>query len=131
MESKRASIYDASDGLDLSGFAPQADSTATAIPVDRVRAVAEASKFPSREIKSAQHTDMPSGSAGPATSATREPRRHRTGRNVQLSIKVSQETADAFYRLTDLKGLVLGETLAQALAALERELVADRRAQGH
>lgn len=131
MESKRASIFDASDGLDLSGFAPQADPTATAIPVERVRAVAEASKFPSREVKSAQHTDMPSDSAGPASPATREPRRHRTGRNIQLSIKVSQETADAFYRLADLKGLVLGETLAQALAALERELVADRPAQGH
>jgi hypothetical protein len=131
MGNKRASIYDASDELDLSAFAPQADPTAAAIPVDRVRAVAEASKFPSREAKSAQHTDMPSDSAEPATPATREPRRHRTGRNVQLSIKVSQETADVFYRLADLKGLVLGETLAQALAALERQLIADRPAQGH
>jgi hypothetical protein len=37
-------------------------------------------------------------------------------------MKVSQETVDTFYAISDRNGWVLGETLEHALAALEREL---------
>jgi hypothetical protein len=42
-------------------------------------------------------------------------RRHRTGRNVQLNIKASRETIDAFIALSDAEGWVLGETLDHLL----------------
>jgi hypothetical protein len=50
----------------------------------------------------------------------REPRRHRTGRNIQFNIKARAETIDRFYALSDLYGWVLGETFERAIAALER-----------
>jgi hypothetical protein len=76
-----------------------------------VRAVAAAANFHSRE-------------AAPQLSATakREPRRHRTGRNVQFNVKASKETVDAFYAISDRQGWVLGETLEHALQALRRTL---------
>ena len=52
----------------------------------------------------------------------REPRRYRTGRNIQLNIKARADVIEAFYRLADQKGWVLGETSERAIAALEREL---------
>ena len=57
----------------------------------------------------------------------REPRRHRTGRNVQFNVKASQETVDAFYAISDRNGWVLGETLEHALAALQREVAGKGR----
>jgi hypothetical protein len=41
---------------------------------------------------------------------------------MQLNIKVTQDTVNLFYRLTDSQGWVLGETLERALEALQREL---------
>jgi hypothetical protein len=55
-------------------------------------------------------------------SPKREPRRYRTGRNIQLNIKARAEIIDAFYGIADRKGWVLGETFERAVAALEREL---------
>jgi hypothetical protein len=43
---------------------------------------------------------------------------------VQLNLKVRQEAVDAFYRLADAQGWVLGEAFERAVAALERELEA-------
>lgn len=89
------------DELDLSGFAPK-PSGAGGADRQRVRAVAEPG-FRSRE---------------PAP-PRREARRHRTGRNVQLNLKVRQEDADAFYALADEHGWVLGEAFEMAVAALK------------
>jgi hypothetical protein len=50
----------------------------------------------------------------------REPRRHRTGRNIQLNIKARAETIARFYAIADFNGWVLGETFERAIAALER-----------
>ena len=52
----------------------------------------------------------------------RPPRIHRTGRNIQLSVKVSQEAIDAFYRISDEQGWILGETFEKAMIALEQAL---------
>ena len=42
---------------------------------------------------------------------------------MQLNVKASQETIDAFYTVTNAnKGWVLGYTLERAIAALKREL---------
>ena len=48
-----------------------------------------------------------------------EQRRYRTGRNKQLSLKVTEETAQRFTRLADEQHLVLGELLERALDAYE------------
>ncbi len=110
MSAPRAGVFED----DLSDFAPKHRAPAAARP-EEVRALAEGTAFRSRDPQA----------AAPATSAPprrREPRRYRTGRNVQLNLKVRQEAADAFYRLADRTGLVLGEVFEQAIEALAREL---------
>jgi len=102
MTKSRASIFDEPEEpkeLDVSGFAPKS-------------AVAEAAHFSSREPKPQKQT----------VPAKRAPRRHRTGRNVQLNLKASQETVDAFYAISDKNDWVLGETLEMAIQSLQREL---------
>lgn len=78
-------------GLDLSSFAgkkPQAKPSAADI-----RKVAEKASFPSREAVA------PEAAPTPAPSAER--RTYRTGRNAQFSCKVTKETQDDIYKLTD------------------------------
>lgn len=100
----RAGVFDE----DLSDFAPKSPA-AEGARLEEVRAVAEGAAFQSRDPR-------------PARLAGRQVRRHRTGRNVQLNLKVRQDAADAFYALADRTGLVLGEAFERAVAALEREL---------
>ena len=104
MTTDRAGVFDE----DLSVFAPKPPA-AEGARSEEVRAVAEGAAFRSREPQ-------------PALPERRAVRRHRTGRNVQLNLKVRQEAADAFYALADRRGLVLGEAFERAVAALEREL---------
>ncbi len=103
-ERPRASVFDVEE-MDLGGFAPKPPGVVAS--AEQVRAVAEPAAFRSREAPSP--TEVP---------ARREPRRYRTGRNVQLNLKVRQEDADAFYRLADTQGWVLGEAFQLAVAAL-------------
>lgn len=115
----RASIFgdQAADRLDLSGFAPQ--PARKGIPPDRatVRRESEAAGFVSRQA----NTIQPITAASKAIDDTMPPlRRRRTGRNIQLNLKVDRETADRLYRLADRHGWVLGETLEHALEALEK-----------
>ena len=94
MSGGRASMFEQDDDLGLGEFKPKAPA-----PPEQVRGVAEQEGFRSRE-----------------------PRRYRTGRNVQLNLKVRQEAVDAFYRLADERGWVLGEAFERAVSALETEL---------
>lgn len=105
---ERASLFEPEDTLDVSDFAPKPASASTIRP-EQVRAVSEAARFRSREPQS------------PAP-LSREPRRHRTGRNVQLNIKARSEAIETFYALADREGWVLGEAFERAVAALSREL---------
>lgn len=108
MPKSRASIFGESGELDVSGFAPKKATDATAPAPQRVRAVAEAADFRSRDPKMGGEGD-------------RQPRRYRTGRNVQLNLKASQQTVDAFYDVCDKTGWVSGEALEYAIAALQRD----------
>jgi hypothetical protein len=112
MTAERASLFGQEDDFDLSGF----KLTSLAKP-EQVRDVAEQAGFRSREAVAPAAT---------AAMTSREPRRYRTGRNVQLNLKVRQEAMDAFYRLADAQGWVLGEAFEHAIAALEKSLDANR-----
>jgi hypothetical protein len=121
MTKVRADIFDDDETppLDLTGFAPKAGVDPKAPPPEQVRAVSQAAKFTSREPSTVTKPDP----KVKATAKKREPRRHRTGRNVQLSVKASIETVDAFYAVTESQpGWVLGYTLQRAIEALQREL---------
>jgi hypothetical protein len=111
MSGKRASVFDAESDLDVSGFSPKEALTPT-VPPEQVRAVSETAKFQSREPPREIATERPK----------REPRRYRTGRNIQLNIKARADAIEAFYAIADQQGWVLGETFERAVAALQREI---------
>jgi hypothetical protein len=118
-DTARASIFgeQAADRLDLSGFAPRPAKEGASPDRATVRRESEAVGFVSRQAAAAS----PATAAAEATGGpTPPPRRRRTGRNIQLNLKVDRETADRLYRLADQHGWVLGETLEHALEALER-----------
>ncbi len=103
MTKERASIFAGDETLDVSGFAPKSDREPGLVSPQLARAVAEASRFPSRE-------------------ARRPPRIHRTGRTVQFNARTTPQTVEALYAIADQQGWLVGETLEYALAALQREL---------
>jgi hypothetical protein len=117
MSGKRAGVFDAEDDLDVSGFTPRATARPKVRP-EQVRAVSEAAQFQSREPQPPRREQV---SASPSP---REPRRYRTGRNIQLNIKARAETVEAFYAIADQRGWVLGETFEHAIDALKRDLTA-------
>jgi hypothetical protein len=111
MTKERTSIFAGdNDALDLSGFAPKSGPEPGKVSADLVRAVAEASRFPSREAK------------GVPQLARRPPRIHRTGRTMQFNARTTPQTIEALYAIADQQGWLVGETLEHALAALQREL---------
>lgn len=112
MSAQRASPFDSGDDFDVSGFVPGPKPQPAAKP-EQVRAVSEAAQFRSRE---------PRPTSTPATITNREPRRYRTGRNMQLNIKARTQAIEAFYAIADRQGWVLGETFERAIDALKREL---------
>lgn len=121
-DAARASIFgdQAADRLDLSDFAPRPGRTSTSPDRATVRRESEAAGFVSRQATAVQPaTATPEAVGGP----TPPLRRRRTGRNIQLNLKVDRETADRLYRLADRHGWVLGETLEHALEALEKAAV--------
>lgn len=119
--SERASIFDGQTDFDVSDFQPRKEGRGGGAPSEIVRAVSEASQFTSREP-----VPVPAHAVKEQPHSMREPRRHRTGRNVQLNIKVRAETLDCFYAIADGHGWVLGETLERAVSALEKELAGSR-----
>lgn len=114
---ERAKLFGDDGDLDVSGFTPKPPARP-----EQVRGVAEGAGFRSREPAPAPVV-LPAAAPAPVVPPPirREQRRYRTGRNVQLNLKVRQEDLDAFYRLADDSGQVLGEVFADAVAALQRE----------
>jgi hypothetical protein len=130
MANTRASVFDDTPDLDLSAFAPKNKADTKAPSAAAIKAVAETANFRSREAAAAPVPAPPVAAARAAvapapaasTSPKREPRRYRTGRNVQFNVKVLQETVDAIYDISEAQDWVLGYTLERAVAALKREL---------
>jgi len=114
MPKPRTSIFGVNEpeSLDVASFAPKKAIDTKAPAAEQVRAVSQAANFPSREPTAPKTDSRPKRAA----------RRYRTGRNVQLNVKVLQETMDAIYTVTEAQGWVLGFTLQRAIEALQREL---------
>ena len=119
MSKQPSSIFADPGELDVPGFDPNPAPAKAAPPPEAVKAVSEAANFRSRD-------PAPAGKKAPK----REPRRYRTGRNQQFNVKAKQETIDLYYAITDQQGWVLGETLEEALAALQRELASQEQGRG-
>ena len=122
MNDKRAGLFE--DELDISGFASKPPARA-----EQVRAVAEEAGFRSRGPALSHAPPSVPVLAGPpvkpppaAVEGRQAQRRHRTGRNQQLNLKVRAQDAEAFYAIADAEGWVLGDAFARAVAALAREL---------
>jgi hypothetical protein len=105
----RASVFDAHDELDISGFEPK-PAKRSEIQSDLVKTVSEAAHFHSRDPK--QNLEQ-------QNTIKREPRRYRTGRNTQLNIKARPEAIEEFYAIADQQGWVLGEAFERAVDALK------------
>jgi hypothetical protein len=89
-------------GGDLSDFRPEPPKT-TVVLQEAIRKLSEANGFPSRE---------------PERAVTYRPvlrRVWRTGRNLQLSIKVTADTLARFTALADKRGVPFGELVKQLL----------------
>lgn len=111
MSSERAGVFDQGPDIDVSGFTPR-KTAKPAAETERIKTISETANFVSREPA------VPK----PAP-ANREPRRHRTGRNIQLNIKARADTVERFYAIADRYGWVLGEAFERAIGALERNRV--------
>ena len=98
----------ADNSLPVADFKPRA---AKAPPPERVREVSEAQQFKSREAKAEPVAALP-----PA-----QQRRRRTGRNVQLNVKVTPEVMERFTQISDKNGWVFGETLEILIDKFERK----------
>lgn len=123
MAKERAKLFD-DDPVDVSQFAPKPGPSKDAPPAEEVRAVSKKANFPSRESGAGtkDHPMPPKGIGKPLPDQKREQRRHRTGRNIQLNLKVTKEAYDLFYQITDAENFVLGETFEQAVIALQEKL---------
>ena len=113
---ERAGLFE--DDFDVSGFAPKKGTGPPQPPPEDLRAVSEAAKFQSREPVQAPSAAKPY--------KKKQARRRRTGRNMQLNLKVAAEPFELFYQITDRQGWVLGETFEKAVAALQKELAAQQ-----
>lgn len=100
------------DPFDLSDFKPSPPKRPDPVVCrDAIRQVSEENNFPSRAPERPKQAD-------PKPAAAQ--RRRRTGRNVQLNIKVTSETVARFTAVADKHGLVFGELLDRALDAFEQ-----------
>ena len=130
---ERASVFDQGPEIDISGFKPRTAAKPAAQP-EQVKAISETASFVSREpIQTPRKTAAPAPVERALASAEkritrealrepiiREPRRHRTGRNIQFNVKARAETIERFYAIADLNGWILGETFERLIAAFDR-----------
>jgi hypothetical protein len=120
MAQERLSVFGDTGDLDLSTFEPEQKSRMLKPAREKVRAVTEAASFPSREGR-APAAEVAS-EAVVSDPPKRKPRYHTTGRTAQLNCRVMPAIHNRIYAIADQQGWLVGETIEQAVAALEREL---------
>lgn len=122
MSGKRAGLFE--EGPDVSDFKPKPPARP-----EQVKAIAEQAGFRSRDPLAQDRPAETTGQPEPSTTAQpakREQRRHRTGRNQQLNLKVRAQDAETFYAIADAQGWVLGEAFARAITALAQKLESEK-----
>ena len=82
-------------------------ATQPAVDTNAIDQIAEDNGFHSRPVAKRAKDERP------------RQRRYRTGRNVQLNCKATQDTIRRFHQLADKHGVPLGETLRLGVEALE------------
>jgi hypothetical protein len=117
MTKRRAEIGFAEAFNELQPMEWAARVSPVVVPPHAVRHVAEASGFQSREAGLETSVGAPG--------QPRARRVFRTGRRLQLNIKVRDSDLAAFYRICDQRQWVQGYTFQRALEALQRELAAE------
>src|SRR5947209_7973888 len=97
MANERLSVFDTTDDVDLSTFTPRQKSGKPKPAREKVKAVTEAAKFPSREGKAPAAESL----SQPVVSEPlkRKPRYHTTGRTAQLNCRVMPATHQQIYAL--------------------------------
>jgi hypothetical protein len=120
MTGERLSVFNNTDDLDLSSFAPQPKSRKPKPAPEKVRAVAEAAKFPSRQASAP--AAEPATKEADSETLVRKPRYHKTGRTAQLNCRIMPATFETVYALADQHRWLVGETVEKAIEALVREL---------
>jgi hypothetical protein len=111
MASERLSVFENTGDVDLTDFAPKQETRKLKPPKEKVKAVSEAARFPSREAPAPVPEPL-----------QRKPRYHKTGRTAQLNCRVMPASFDKVYAIADQRGWLVGETVERAIEALEREL---------
>jgi hypothetical protein len=112
MASERLSIFENTGDIDLSEFTPAAHvKKKPKPPREKVKAVSEAARFPSREAPAPVPEPL-----------KRKPRYHKTGRTASLSCRLMPAVVDKIYAIADREGWLVGQTIELGIEALEREL---------
>ena len=111
MTTERTSIFDS--GLDVSDFAPKAKPEVMRPQPEEI------DKTAGRRFKSREATPKADQSETEDQRFTiRKPMTYRTGRNVVLSVKTTQATVDAFYKLALENGWKAGETFEKVVSLM-------------
>lgn len=97
----RPNLFDEED-IDPSSFAPKTGPQPAANR-EALRQAGEAAGFQSRPVHRAPH-------------------RYRTGRTAQFNTRIMPAAFERFYQIADEQGWKIGETVENALAALEEKL---------
>ena len=97
MANERLSVFENTGDVDLSEFTPAADLKKPKPPREKVKAISEAARFPSREAP-----------APVPEPVKRKPRYHKTGRTASLSCRLMPAVVDKIYEIADREGWLVG-----------------------
>lgn len=111
MANERLSVFENTGDVDLAAFTPRQESRKPKPAREKVKAVSEAARFPSREAPAPDPEPL-----------KHRPRYHKTGRTTQFNTRVMPATHAKVYEIADRQGWLVGETVERAIEALEREL---------
>ena len=97
MANERLSVFENTGDVDLSEFTPAADLKKPKPPREKVKAISEAARFPSREAP-----------APVPEPVKRKPRYHKTGRTASLSCRLMPAVVDKLYEIADREDWLVG-----------------------
>lgn len=93
------------------------------VSTEKIKQTAETAGFQAGEAKESDQEDLPQ-----EVPVATDQRRYRTGRNVQINIKIRAEDREEFLKITDERFKIQGLTFQRMLEALQREIEAETKA---